>query len=1198
MKSKKAIVVFALFLAACFAGTGVKAAEALQSFRPVAVDRPAQDFESAPTAIMVYLDRVVYTGRDRDGQGLVVINPPSLLYENKLQGHRARVWLEESGKKLLGEPVEAAVGDSDHFAFDLDMPGLATGSYSVVGALIDPRGREVARGSRPFSKEKDTSPPPAKNAEVPLVLFRDASLVNFSALPISTGIPVPDGMLDDPAQVSLTENGVEIPCQAAARARWTKKGAVKWLGLDFQAAYENGEPKKYVLQLGKTSVAKSARPVILRETPESYVLENGVLQVTVGRKVFRLFDLVILDRNTNGQFEAEEAIVKAVPTDGPYWINAEGKAFRAALDKAPEVRVEEAGPLRTTIRADGWLTAEDGAKAGRYTTRISLFAGKPQVGVNQHYVITWDTLERAMRVKDLGVSITPLGVRKTQMALYNPAVDLPERDTFYMLADRWNRVLVGETGTGKVHYARGGDTLRYDRVNFLNSRWPLWFGAFGSNGGVAVHQRYMAEKFPKEIEVGRGTLTWHAWPMHGTETWTTGTDLSDFVNMRWLHQGQYLDFQVPPEYLKALEGFRALAPNTRVTMLVSADRKYSGTGTAISGELMYYFAPETNDVNAFNAQVGPMAFAFDAAPHAIADPEWASASKVLEFVAAPAPQYTDIEKGVSKYFDATMAIIEDGREYGQFVWPNGHDYYSPGWDFGSFHRSRVNTHHGTEMLGWILYLRSGEKKYWHYAQSFSRYLMDHASINWDPYDAKTDRKPSAAGWPGSVYHCQGYVPWSPDEPELMGHMAPQWHAILYYYMTGDSQALDLAKAAATSVLKDVRVPANFDVRGPYKGLLNRNPVCGWSMVVSLYTELLDPRLLRPVSDIGDQIFTGKPGSMDMDGAPPHGQSGRWWWYAYNQQWRDPAAIKAVAELGNGGISFAGYMVNRAEVTGDTGGIYAFWHETLGCAPLRQFAMGHPDRFVNRESMADNINFILPLAGAMAKLGLPETPCLVPAGYDSKSTVVFRKETDRAFNLRFWGYGQEQAAKYKPVPFALEGPDGKAVVTGMIDRVKMGMSPDKAIVVPVPADGKTGDYVLRVAPQDVYIRLTAPVSDLPKEVYVVPAGRILTGTAFYWRTAPGEKERTLTPSLRYGENYSTLFRLETPQGYTVKESADTLPIHLDLQPDTMYRLTMCVGGTSSYAWRWKTVWPASVTVSPGSDMVLSVDESRWFRPVTK
>jgi len=1060
-----------------------------------------------------------------------------------------------------------------------------------------------------FSKKADTSPAPAATASVPLVMFRDASLVGYSGIPVTTGIPIPDGMLDDASQVSLLENGREIPCQTIARSRWTRKGTIRWLGLDFQAAYDNGEPRKYELQIGKPASAKHPKPVTVEQTPEAFTLSNGVLKATIGRKSFRLFDRVVFDRNADGKFADDdlelfadvvansEVMVQAAPTDGPYWVNAAGKVFRAAHDSAPDVRIEEAGALRTTIRADGWLVAEDGEKAGRYTTRISVWAGRAQIGVNQTYVITWDTLDRNMRVKDMGIAVSPVKLEKTLHSPYLPPLDIPETGTISMLCDRWNRLVYRDTGSDKV--IGSGHAPRYDVTNWLNNRFPIWHGGFGPNGGIAVGQRYLAEKFPKEIQAGAKSLSWHAWPANGTETMLGGTDIQNFVNMHWLHQGDLLDFQIPDEYFKAVEGFRAI-DKSRVTLLMYKDRNFYGSGTTISGELMYYFAPETADHVKFWNQVMPAAYQFDAAPHAIADPHWAKQTQVLEWLTPVAPQYPDIERGISRYFDSTMAIIEDNREYGQFIWPNGHDYYTPGGSFSSLHRSRVNTHHGTEIPGWILYLRSGEKKYWHYARSFSRYLLDHASMSWDPYDPKVDGKPERGIWPGSVFHCQGYVPWSIGEPELLGHMSPQWHAVLYYYMTGDSQTLDFAKAAATSVLKSVRTPEDFRVREPYGGKHNRNPLCGWGMVVSLYTEFHDPRLLRPVFDIGRQIFDGKP--IEFDGAPPHGQSGKWWWYDYTRQWRDPVAIDTVCNISpNGGTSFAGYMMDTHKYTGNPQGIYAFWLETLGLGPIRQFGMGHPEKFVNREPHSDNTNFLVPLINAMVELNLPEVPCLLPMGYDTNCYTVFFEDEDRPFTIRFWGpvyEGPEDAAKYKPIPYILEGPDGKPAAQGEINRKALGGRPDKGVEVKIPADGKTGQYTLRFADSGMSVQLVAPLSDLPKEVYVIPAGRSLTGTAYYWRTAPDERHRTLSQPIKMGENYSTLFRLETPEGYTVAESASILPIHLTVKPDTMYRLTMCVASQTSYAWRWKGVWPAGGTTGPargGVDMVLAAEESRWFRP---
>ena len=89
-----------------------------------------------------------------------------------------------------------------------------------------------------------------------------------------------------------------------------------------------------------------------------------------------------------------------------------------------------------------------------------------------------------------------------------------------------------------------------------------------------------------------------------------------------------------------------------------------------------------------------------------------------------------------------MDALADNKEYGQFLWPNGHRYYEPGGSPITFHRNRTNAHHGSEFAGWRLYLRSGEAKYWHFARAKSRQLLDNASINYNPWDPARDGQPT------------------------------------------------------------------------------------------------------------------------------------------------------------------------------------------------------------------------------------------------------------------------------------------------------------------------------------------------------------------------------------------------------------------------------------------------------------------------
>jgi hypothetical protein len=1177
-------------------------ADVLRSVSSIPVDVPATQ-ANVPLGVHVYLDRVVYTDRDRDGQGLVVINPPAMLYSGQLKDHRVRVRVQGPSGQQIGQAMEAAVTDSDHFALDLDMPRAAPGEYKVIASLLDAQGQVLATGEIAFTKRQDTSPAlPALPVDVPLVLTSHPMIASMGNVPISTGIPLPDGLLDDASQVTLLEDGKEIPCQTTVRARWSRRGSIKWMGLDFQAKYANGQPHQYTLRLGTPGNAAMRQLVVLAQADEAYTLSNGVVELAINRASFKLFDRVVLDRNRDGQFTEDETLLLAKPLDGPYWESAAGKKFYAALDASPQVVVEESGPLRSTLRIDAWLTAEDGMRAGKSTTRISLQAGKPQAQVNQTFLITWDTQkndgEIDLRVADMGVKTSPVELEKAFRLPPYAYYDLPAEGYLYQLIDRWDRMKIADSQQDKTLLASSSDLLRYNTATWLNSRSPLSFGGYGPRGSVTVTQRYMAEKFPKQISVGKHELTWHAWPRNGTSELGDPLSEENIGHLFWLHQGKLLDFQIPDDYFTAIENLRKRY-TSRITLLIYKNTDSAATGTAITGELLYTFTPENQGGNpATWNQTAPLVVAFESHPHATADPQWAWATDLLEFAPPVDPGYPNIERGVSGLFDRMMADLEQDQRYGQFLWPNGSTY--PGRSFPSLHRKRVNAHHGTELVGWALYLRSGEAKYWHYASAFSRYLLDHASVNWDAADPHTQPGPSAR-WPGSVHHCQGLVPWSTREPELLGHMSPQWHACLLYYMTGDTQAMDFAKAAATSVLKSIRTDQDYRVREPYKGHLNRNAGCGWAMVTNLYAELLDARLLRPVGDIGKQIIDGP--ELRLDGnAPPEGQSGRWWWHTYIQQWRDPLAIEAINNLSpGGGLSFAAYNTVRAKNTGDPTSIYALWMETQGAAPLRQFGLGHPEKIVAASPAADNFNFLMPLITGMRALNLPETPQLVPTLYAPKtSSVVFREDQDRAFTLRFWGpvyEGPEDPVKYKPIPYILTGPEGKEILKGEINRKQLGVTPDKAITVSVPADGVTGQYTLRF-PEDLYPRqqLMAPLSDLPGEVYVVPAGSILTATDLFWKPAPGEKQRTFSqPHMRLGENYSVLLRLEREDGSFTHAEESPASITVKVQAGVMYRLSMCIAGQTGYAWRWKGIQPPGWWVSPGPDMVLSVDEARWFKP---
>ncbi|MCW5854110.1 MAG: hypothetical protein KIT87_28845, partial [Anaerolineae bacterium] len=1017
-------------------------AQWLKNLREVPVNAPVALHPQEPPTLKLYLDRVVYAPLDGRGQGLAVVNPPALLAQKRLKEHRLRVWAQAPDGAILSAPTEVALTASDHIAFDLDLKNAPTGASKVVAILINAQGETVASAETPFRLEALALSLPVLPVRVPIETFAAPVLGSEKGIPIRTGIPMPNGLLHDAMQVRMLENEVEVPCQTTVRARWSKDGAIRWLGLDFQAAYDEGQPRRYVLEIGRPAGVTAPGSVTVMESPEAYVLANGRLRAVINRKQFRLFDEIRLI-GKDGTAD-KTCLIEAGAEDGPYWVNAAGKTFRACWIAKCRCVCGSSRPIACHT-ARRRTVADDGDRAGKFVTRITLCAGRSEIDVNHTFILTWDTLERDMRVRDLGIAVSPIALEEAGVTYTNweAPLKLPSQGAIHLLADRWNRFFVRDSQSGAILRSR----------HSLEDSWGVraygWFGGYGPRGAVAVAQRNFWELFPKEIEVGNNRLTWRAWPRHGMQTFTSGLDILDFVNLRWLHQGELLDFQIPDDYFTAVEEFKALTPGMRWRW-GGDNRSGYGTGTAMTGELRYLFSAPVKNSADFIRDMDRSAVLFETNPHAVAAPGWSASCEVVDGLSDRHPAYAQIERGISEMFDRSMAVIPDNNAFGQFIWPNGYIGYVKGGSIPALHRARVNYHHGADTTAWRLYLRTGEAKYWRYALAKSRRLLDTATVNYDPMDLRTDTVPVyTGGWPGAVWHCDGYVPWG-SYSELWGHQGAQTHAALMYFLTGDTQALDLIWNWTESVLKLFRSRDDYT----FSGQIDRNPANGWMVATNVYADFQDPRLLRLIGEFADQLFA-QP-MKHMSTAPPQGQAGRHWLYAWLHRWRDPRAqqllvewvhaytrsgpmgpgyswpVKALDDEGKqlkaewnhlgqsrevdrlvAGPSYGACSTHYAEASRASGNpsyVRHFWLETLGLAPLRQWALGHPHTLVSEQYLADFMLNMLPLIEPMAQQGLPEAPCLFPWDFiNSSAYAVFRKDDDQPFTVTLWGRMADRSA---------------------------------------------------------------------------------------------------------------------------------------------------------------------------------------------
>ncbi|HEX4346217.1 MAG TPA: hypothetical protein VHZ73_01505, partial [Vicinamibacterales bacterium] len=166
--------------------------------------------------------------------------------------------------------------------------------------------------------------------------------VNASGEPFTTGIPLPRGAVHNCDAWSLhAGDDRALPLQARVLDRWSD-GSLRWVLLDAQAPGGTGN----VLRLQLRGRRQAVHDAAIRVERAS----EGV-RLTTGRTVFTLSP-------------ASPALFQAIDVEGRQAITgSESLLLLSGVDgnwpvQWKTMNVEEAGPLRTVVRADGTADAD------------------------------------------------------------------------------------------------------------------------------------------------------------------------------------------------------------------------------------------------------------------------------------------------------------------------------------------------------------------------------------------------------------------------------------------------------------------------------------------------------------------------------------------------------------------------------------------------------------------------------------------------------------------------------------------------------------------------------------------------------------------------------------------------------------------------------------------------------------------------
>jgi hypothetical protein len=209
------------------------------------------------------------------------------------------------------------------------------------------------------------------------------------AEPVTSGVPLPQSLnLTSPNQLRILDAaGREVPAQFRVLGRWgggatDTSRPIRWLEVHFAADVPPRATATYTLDDAGTGSA--AGRLSTTQTADRITVGTGPARFEIDRGRFDLFRTVWLDTNADGVFADDERIVAPTPTAGPF-VSHEGTEYRGNAQAPRAVVLEESGPLRAVVRAEGFHAA-DGRPMLRFVTRLTFHAGQSHVEVH-HTII-------------------------------------------------------------------------------------------------------------------------------------------------------------------------------------------------------------------------------------------------------------------------------------------------------------------------------------------------------------------------------------------------------------------------------------------------------------------------------------------------------------------------------------------------------------------------------------------------------------------------------------------------------------------------------------------------------------------------------------------------------------------------------------------------------------------------------------------
>lgn len=399
--------------------------------------------------------------------------------------------------------------DDTTYNHRLTLKGLRRGErYSVQAFALD-AGDEITSETLAFIAD-ETHPErcEVERARLPLTVS-DTMEAGRPAWPISSGVPIPRGELAGAEHCRLLDaQGQEVPAQFTPLAFWPD-GSIKWVLVSF--VHPGGTPD-YTLEYGEAvSTPEVADGITVEQSAGGLVVTTDRLRAELSSERFAPPGRVFVDTSGDGQFSDGEVVVSG--SDGLVIVDGEGSRYTSAGAGPTRFEVEEAGPIRTVIRAEGPFAGPDGEFL-KYRCRMYFYRGF--VGIPTEVSL----------LAHAGSSGFPPTLNEVRSLTWPMEATSPEGgEAVRWVQDDVDRYVVYGGEDPGVKDGQGSSTISVGEAA----------------APVTVAIRDFWQKYPKGFALEGNTLTAELFPELPTDVYAEHTDPKLLtMNYYWFRDGNYL----------------------------------------------------------------------------------------------------------------------------------------------------------------------------------------------------------------------------------------------------------------------------------------------------------------------------------------------------------------------------------------------------------------------------------------------------------------------------------------------------------------------------------------------------------------------------------------------------------------------------------------------------------------------------------